>query len=215
MNVKEVLSVSRVSKREDVFYSMFREFGESIAKAGKTFYEIVEGYPETATRIPEIKSYESMCDEHMKNIMTELYSSFITPFDREDITELTRQLDAIVDAMEGCAARFELFHVDKMHKEAIEMAKITAHATSELAAALDNFKEFKKDRSVMEKAISIGHIEDEGDMVYRHGLARMYEEKHDPLETLKWTGLLDKMEDALDACADAASTMQAVIIKNA
>ena len=73
--------------KEDVFYTMFREFGDKIVETAEEYVVIMEGYPETAARIPQMKVYERECDEKVQHIMKELYASFVTPFEREDISD--------------------------------------------------------------------------------------------------------------------------------
>lgn len=67
----------------------------------------------------------------------------------------------------------------------------------------------------MEALIETADIEDRGDKVYRGALGNVFREKGDPIETVKWKSLLDKMEDTLDACKAVASAVLAVIVKNA
>ena len=93
--------------KEDVFYTMFREFGDKIVETAEEYAVIMEGYPETAARIPQMKVYERECDEKVQHIMKELYASFVTPFEREDISDLALRLDDIVDGMNSVAERLD------------------------------------------------------------------------------------------------------------
>ena len=66
--------------KEDIFYTLFKEFGAKIVETAEEYSTILDGYPETAARIPQMKVYERECDEKVQRIMKELYTSFVTPF---------------------------------------------------------------------------------------------------------------------------------------
>ena len=94
-------------KKEDPFYTMFKEFGVDIVACAEDYDKLVNGYPETASMIPLMKVHEDRCDAHVRGIMQELYASFVTPFDRDDISDLALRLDDVVDGMEAVSIRFK------------------------------------------------------------------------------------------------------------
>ena len=95
-------------KKEDAFYTMLKQLVATIEDAAVEYERVIAGYPETISSTPQIKVYETECDEQVKKIMEELYKAFITPFDREDISELALALDDIVDGMNGVVRRFDM-----------------------------------------------------------------------------------------------------------
>lgn len=208
--------MSRVKRKEDVFYRLFREYSEKIVATGEVYKRIFSNeYPVPATLIHSMKDYENICDDQAKKIFMELSNSFITPFDREDISVLTKRMDDVVDYMEAAASRMELFDVQKMRPEAVRLAEITVQAIGELAKIMDRLSNFKKDSTVMELALGVDLIEDEGDVVYKTALADLFREGVPTLEIMKWSRVLDRMELALDACEHACDIVQGVVMKNA
>lgn len=208
--------MSRVKRKEDVFYRLFREYGEKIVAAGEVYARIFsEEYPVPPALIHSMKDYETICDDQARKIFMELSNSFITPFDREDISTLTKRIDDIVDYMEAASGRLELFDVQDMRPEAIRLAQITVQAIGELAKVLDRLSNFKKDGTVMELALGVDIIEDEGDAVYKTALADLFREDVPTLEIMKWSRVMDRMELALNACEHACDIVQGVVMKNA
>ena len=106
--------MSRVSRKEDQFYGMLKELADGIKAASEPFGKMVSGWPESISLIPKIDEYEAICDGHVSSIIDELNTSFITPFDREDLSDLALELDNIVDGMEDVAIRYELYDVGNM-----------------------------------------------------------------------------------------------------
>ena len=80
--------MSRVSKKEDQFYEMFQELSAKILSASDCYFDIISTYPEHMDRLEEMKQYETDCDKMLSRIFEHLSESFITPFDREDISSL-------------------------------------------------------------------------------------------------------------------------------
>lgn len=208
--------MSRVSKKEDLFYRLLQEFSKKVVDAGDIYYEIIAGYPESVDRIPEMKQVEVECDEKMRNLLIELYQSFITPFDREDIAALVNRLDDIVDDMEHIVRRFDLYHVSAERPEALELARCAQDGTKELARMFEVFPTFKKDTGVMEQVKKVHDIEDKADDIYHAAIARLYDETDSTAtHLLKWNTLFNRMEDCVDACKAVATIASNVVLKNA
>ncbi len=207
--------MSRVSRIEDQFYGKFIELAVEVAACAEVFDDIAHNYPAHKNLIPEVKEYEVKCDAIMRETLNLLENSFITPFDREDINLLVRELDHIADGMDNAAARFDLYDIDAMRPEAVQMADLILQASNELKELFDHFANFKKDPVVREKMHTVGTIEDEGDTVSRQGLANIFRENVDAVEVLKWKSLLDTMEQTVDSCKGVANVVRSVLMKNA
>ncbi len=207
--------MSRVKQREDVFYRMLGQFGSELVKTSDLYLNVFDAYPAADDLIVRMHEQEHACDDCTYQMMVELAQSFITPFDREDIVALTRCLDDVADAMDNVAARLEIFHVNKMHPDAVRMAELTVQTVAQVKQMLDCLPDFKKDKHVVEVCKKISDLEDQGDEVYHSALSTLYEEDVNPLHALKWTKLFDKMEDALDSCKEAGNVVLGVVIKNA
>lgn len=206
-------------KKEDIFYTLLKEFGVEIQKTAEDYVELLKGYPDTANLIPLMRVHEDRCDECVKKIMEQLLDSFITPFDRDDISELATKLDDVVDSMTGVAVSMELFNTSGTRIEATQMAELTRAAVGEIKIMLDHLPDYKTDRLVLTKAISVGHIENEGDTVYEAALSRLFhEEDLDEFRrghVVSWMRIFDSMEACLNSCDGAARVVRDVVMKSA
>ena len=207
--------MSRVRHIENQFYDKFIELAHEVAAASEVYVDICQNWPAAKSRIPEVKEYEVKCDAIMRETLTLLENSFITPFDREDINALVRELDHIADGMDNATARFGLYDIDGMRPEAMQMAELTNKACKELSELFEHFENFKKDPVVRDKMHTIGAIEDEGDTVSRNGLANIFRADISAVEVLKWKSLLDTMESTVDSCKGVANVVRSVLMKNA
>ena len=207
--------MSRVKQREDVFYRMLDQFGSELVKTSDLYLNVFDAYPDADDLIKQMHGQEHACDDCTQRLMVELAQSFITPFDREDIVALTRSLDDVADAMDNVATRLEIFHVNKMHPDAIHLAELTVKTVAQVKQMLDYLPDFKKDKRVTEVCKEICDLEDQGDHIYHRALSTLYEDDVNALHALKWTKLFDKMEDGIDSCKEAANVVMGVFIKNA
>ena len=202
-------------KKEDIYYTLLKQLAKVLVDAGEEYVTILSGYPETYTRLPRMKMLETQADETVRDIMTRLYTSFITPFDREDIGELALAMDNVVDYMEAVTIRLDLFNVREMRPEAIELSKLTLTAVQEMQEMIEHLPDYKHDEMVMKKAIAVGHVEDGGDEVYENALRVLFrEDETRGKESLAWLRIFDRMEHCLDSCDKAAGVVRNVVLKS-
>ncbi len=206
-------------KKEDEFFTLLKDFAALIVETSEEYAGIVHDFPNSMSRIPQMKVYETNCDDRVKTIMSKLYTSFITPLDREDISNLALAMDNVTDAMYGVTMRLDLFNLKDMRLEAEQIADLTVRAVKEMQEMINRLPDYNKSpEPVMEKAISVGDIEDEGDTVYQNALRRLFREDEtaaDGKYAVTWLRIFDRMEQVLDACDDAAGIVRAVIMKSA
>lgn len=207
--------MSRISKKNDVFYHAFEEMGHALPEVAAQFKDIIERWPDSEADVTIMSAWERRCDEICAGVIIELNRSFITPFDREDINQIIRTMDEVVDQMEECAVRFSSYKVHAMVPEAAQMAELLFEACHALDVLMQHLSQFKKDPVVMQQILTVSKLEDKGDTVHRNGIAAVFEHPADPIHTLKWKSLLDTMEAALDTCKLVANQVQSVVMKNA
>ncbi|MFZ2755654.1 MAG: DUF47 family protein, partial [Atopobiaceae bacterium] len=159
--------MGRIQHKEDAFYVMLREFSESLIGSGESYAAIMRDYPDCDEAIARMKEDELACDQKVRALLELCSRSFITPFDREDISAATRGMDDVIDGMEGVVCRLGLFSVKEIKPEAIELADLTLQAIRELNAVFVHLPDFKRDTMVMVKVVEVSRLEDEGDKVYR------------------------------------------------
>lgn len=204
-------------KKEDMFYTLLKDFAALVVEAAEEYSGIIAEFPESKSRIPQMKVYEANCDERVKEIMNRLYTSFITPIDREDISALALALDDVVDSMYGVAVRLDLFNISDQRLEAQQLAELTLSGVKMIQEMIDHLPQYKKDHVVMEKAIEVSNIEDEGDTVYQNALRRLFSPDEDASGkyAVTWLRIFDRMELCLDACDGVASVVRDVVMKDA
>lgn len=201
-------------KKEDVFYELFDEFIHKIIAAGEAFSDLVNNFDDVADKVANMKVMETDCDMQAHKILKKMNESEDLPFDKEDMYALTRDMDDIVDSIEEVSNRFVVFDIREMKPEAVTMAELLLQCIRELDVLFKNLKDIKTNPAVMTQIIEVNRIENEGDIVYRRALTKLFRNEENPIEVLKWKELFDVLEDSLDACENVANIVEGLVMKH-
>ena len=201
-------------KKEDVFYELFDEFIHKIIAAGEAFSDLVNNFDGVADKVANMKVMETDCDMQAHKILKKMNESEDLPFDKEDMYALTRDMDDIVDSIEEVSNRFVVFDIREMKPEAVTMAELLLQCIRELDVLFKNLKDIKTNPAVMTQIIEVNRIENEGDIVYRRALTKLFRTEENPIEVLKWKELFDVLEDSLDACENVANIVEGLVMKH-
>ena len=204
-----------LKKKEDVFYTLFIEYARKIEIVGEKFLDLIEQYENVEEKVEKIKVLETECDMHAHDILNKLNVAFITPFDREDIYNVTKQMDDIVDCIEEASNRFVVFDVKEIRKESMLMANLILQSTRELVVLFENLPDLKKNDLVKTQIIEVNRLENEGDVIYREALMKLFREDINPIELIKWKHIFEQIENSLDSCENVANIIEGVAMKYA
>lgn len=204
-----------LKKKEDIFFELFAESATKVVAVGEAFMDLVKHYENVPEKVARIKEMETECDMQVHKILKKLNSSFITPLDREDIYEIAKEIDDIVDSLEEVANRFLIFEVKAMRPEAVAMTEIILQSIIELEMLFQNLSQIKKGDIIMEKIIEVNCLENQGDVIYRQALHTLFKEEKDPIELIKWKHIYEQLEESLDSCENVANMAEGVVMKYA
>jgi uncharacterized protein Yka (UPF0111/DUF47 family) len=79
---------------------------------------------------------------------------------------------------------------------------------AEAVALLDGFRDSSK------HLIELRDLEDEGDRLVRDAVAGLFRSGQDPISIIRWKEIYEQLEDAVDACENAADVLEAIVVKN-
>src|SRR5262245_42349015 len=159
----------------------------------------------------EIKEVEHKCDFITHEIIQRLNRTFVTPIDREDIHELARSLDDVMDAIDASAALVRLYRLEQVRFGSRELSHIISASTREIRLALEALEQ---KRGVATHAVEINRLENEADRAHQQAVSRLFDEEPNPIVVIKWKETLDFLEDATDRCEDVANVIEGVIVKH-
>ena len=202
----------RLIPREARFFDDFVAMAEQIRLGAAMLEEMLAPDKPIWDKADQIKEVEHKCDFLTHEIIQRLHRTFVTPLDREDIHELARSLDDVMDAIDASAAVVRLYSIEHVRPDARELVRIIKASTDEMVKAL---KALERRDGVAEPAVEINRLENEADRVHYAAVRRLFEEERDPIVIMKWKEILDFLEDATDRCEDVANAVEGIVVKHA
>ncbi|GHT36887.1 hypothetical protein FACS1894181_05290 [Bacteroidia bacterium] len=206
----------KLKPKEDKFFSLLHEMGEIIVAASKLMIECVKAYnhDDAVVYYRKIKDLEHEADAVQTRIFEELNNSFITPFDREDIKDLSETLDDVVDLINSCAKRIMLYNPKQMPESAISLSGLVLESANYLLLAIEELDTFKKRPArIRELCAQVEAVEKKADGVYEQFLIDLFEKEKDAVEIIKLKDILHELEKASDAAQVVSKSLKTVIIK--
>lgn len=201
----------RLIPREEKFYEDFRMMADHLRHGARLLEAMLAVDPPVASKALEIKEVEHQCDFLTHEIIQRLNKTFVTPIDREDIHELAKTLDDVMDAIDNAASLIPLYRIDKVLPGARELTRVIIQQTDEIRAAVEALE---KRTGVLERTIEINRLENEADRIHQTALGRLFDEESNPIMVLKWKEIYDLLEEATDACEDVANLLENVVVKH-
>jgi predicted phosphate transport protein (TIGR00153 family) len=201
----------KIIPQDKVYFKLFRELGESVREAGEALTRLAEDDCLVAATAAELKKIEHHADDLTHELLRRMESTFVTPFDREDIHMLADRLDEIVDTTEEVARLAAVFQIERLNGPTGEMARILGRACSQVADAV---AALPATAPVLEATQAVRTTETDGDALYYTALAELFDNSKDPLEVIKWKDIIAHLETAIDACEDVAGTLEGIALKH-
>jgi predicted phosphate transport protein (TIGR00153 family) len=202
----------RLIPKEERFYDDFEAMAVQIKHGADLLDEMMAPDRPIWDKADEIKEVEHKCDFLTHEIIQRLNRTFVTPLDREDIFELARSLDDVMDAIDASASIVRLYHIESVRPGARELTRLVRDSADQVVAAI---KALEKRTGVAERAVEINRLENEADRAHQAAVSALFNDEKDAIVIIKWKEILDFLEQATDRCEDVANVLEGVVVKHA
>jgi predicted phosphate transport protein (TIGR00153 family) len=200
----------RIRPVDTTFYDLLSDAAAHLVEGAALLAEML-GDGNDRSRIAErMRDAEHAADETTHEIVRRVNSTFVTPFDREDIYALASGLDDVMDLMEEAVDLVLLYEVETLPAELadqVEVLQRCAELTAEVMPRLRTMKDLE------EYWIEVNRLENAGDKSYRRILARLFGGAYEALEVLKLKDVVDSLEGAVDAFEKVANIIEQIAVK--
>jgi len=203
--------------KDDTFFVLFEKDSDNLLLAARIFKELMAeqtSREERAQKIRRVEELEHRGDEITHQIYSALGTTFITPYDREDIHALASTLDDILDYIKGASSRIVLYRVKKVTPEMERLAVMIYESVEQLNTAIGLLRNLKNAAAIKECLVRVHSIENEADDLFERAIASLFEDEDDPIQLIKNKELLVSLETATDQCEDVANVIETIIVKN-
>jgi predicted phosphate transport protein (TIGR00153 family) len=205
--------------REERFHELLAADTQNLLRAARLFVDIagtVGTLEDRKVRVVQLKAIEHEGDQITRQIFEALNSTFITPFDREDIRWIATDIDDVLDALEGVAQHLILFELNEAPEALRQFAAILLEMTEQIGRSTDLVWDMANAKQIQESVVRISELENRADSLYGTMIASLFKDDgHSPTEIMKWKVVYDGLEDACDLCKDFTHVLGNVVLKNA
>jgi uncharacterized protein len=161
--------------------------------------------------VRDVKEKEHTGDSLTRDVVALLNRTFVTPIDRDDIYRLASAIDDVCDRINDAASRIGRFGVEAIQSGAQRQGELLVRATTKLEAAVDNLDGFKDSTVLLDE---LRALEEEGDELLSESLGTLFSARVDPVDIIRWKDIHERLEDAVDACENAADVLEGIFVKN-
>lgn len=205
----------RILPREPFFFDLFEKHAGLTCEGARLFQDLVDHLTTPGAKAKRIKEVEHEADVITHRTVERLHRTFITPIDRDDIHRLISRMDDIMDAIDAASERLWLYEITESTDTARELARILTSATTALRDAVSGLRNLKMAKGVLACCVEVNRLENEGDALFRTGLARLFKEgAADPLWVMKWKEIYEMLEHAIDRCEDVANIVEGILLES-
>ena len=200
----------RIRPVETSFYDLFTEMANHLVEGANLLAQMLDSSTDKAALGEQMREAEHQADETTHKIIKRANSTFITPFDREDIYRLASSLDDVMDFMEETVDLVGLYELGDLPADFAPQVEVLQRATQLTAEAMPRLRTMK---DLDEYWIEINRLENQGDRSYRRIVAHLFGGSYKSLEVLKLKDVVDSLEHAIDALESVANTVEQIAVK--
>jgi len=197
------------------FFDLFEKQSNCAIEAAKYFSVLALKGTITEEDVRKMHDIEHDGDDHAHKIMDELNKTFITPFDREDIHRLAKEIDDIIDMLYTITNRIRIYKISGSNKTLVEFAAVIEKSTQAVSCAVRALRNIKNIKTIQDSCVEINSLENVGDDMRDKALGDLFEHEKDPVEVIKWKEIFQDSETVLDICEDVAHVVSNILVKQA
>lgn len=200
----------RLVPREESFFDLFEEMASKVHQGAEELLDLLKNYSDLDRKTGRVLDIEHEGDEITHEVMRRLNTTFVTPFDREDIHRLATGLDDVLDHIEAAAEYLQLHKIEEPIPQMVSLAETLSNAAAKTAEAMPGLRKMKALESYW---VEINRLENEGDRFYRRTIAELFSGDFKAMDVLKFKDIIEEIEQAIDRLEDVANTIESIVLK--
>ncbi|MFV0370367.1 MAG: DUF47 domain-containing protein [Azonexus sp.] len=206
--------------KEGKYFDYFNAHGDLIRQGGKTLRQLIDALagvdPNGGVHAlaDEVDRLEREADKVTHELLSQLHSAFITPFDRDAIHGLINSMDDILDVMQDVAESLSLYDIQRVPAEACAMAEITEKSCLKVNEQVRLLNNMDNAPQILALCKEIDELEGEVDRLLRKCMSKAFREEQDVRELIKLKEIYQLLESVTDRCKDVAGCIEAIVLEN-
>jgi predicted phosphate transport protein (TIGR00153 family) len=199
------------------FFEQFARSAELDRQGATILLDMLESWTDLDRKARQLKDIEHAADENTHEIFGALNVTFVTPLDREDMSELASALDDVIDWTEEASRRLQLYRLSGPTPLAKRLARVLLDQTEQLVRAVPFIENTKNAERLEEATHEIHRLENEGDDLFAEALGKLYDEAGDipgVIRATRWGDIYQVLETATDKAEHVAVVLNNIALKH-
>jgi predicted phosphate transport protein (TIGR00153 family) len=201
----------RLTPQRRGFFDLFTQASANARAISRLLVDLLEEWPDDREKLRDIRELEHEGDRLTHEVIDLLNRTFVTPFDRDDMYRLASVIDDVCDHVDEAAGNIAGYGVDQIRPKAKEQAQVILRSAEKLNEAVGLLEGFKDSSSQLH---ALRDLEDEGDRLNRDAVSELFSSGEDPIGVIRWKDIHEQLEEAVDACENAADVLEGILVKN-
>lgn len=205
--------LGRIFSKSHQFFDDFDSHAALISEAAQKLHQGLLAPFSHFEWLP-IKMLERQANEVMRKCVEKLHKTFITPLDRDQIYQLIRRMDDIINCIDKVANRITLYQIHEATKELLNLSSIVLKTVLEVEKSVNVLRNLKHSALIEQSCTEIQRLEHEANAALREAIAHLFAEEQDAREIIKWKELYEGLENATNCCADTGDVMIGILLES-
>jgi predicted phosphate transport protein (TIGR00153 family) len=213
-----MLARLRLIPQDERFFDLFNRGAANTLEGARILHDLLTNFVDVERKARHLKDIEHTGDEITHEVFGALHRTFVTPIDREDISNLASALDDVIDWIEEVARRLNLYRIDQPTPIARQFARVILEQVEQIARAVPLLEHRDQAETLNSATQEIHRLENEADDLLADAIATLYDgvtEVPQLIIAMRWNDLYQLMEDATDKAEAVATALSNIALKNA
>jgi uncharacterized protein len=194
------------------FFDDFSLAAQNLSECVDRFKDVLADTSEASERHVAVKEVERAGDDYTSQILTRLDSTFVTPFDPEDIQRLAQGIDDVVDDIYHVSEMVVLTNVTDLIPEVIEQVEVLSQMASKVVELFERFEDMRGLKPIIAE---VEALESEGNRIYRRAVARLFSGEMGAVDVIRWKDIIESLEAVFDRIEDMTNIVTTIVVKQA
>jgi uncharacterized protein len=207
----------RLLPRTGDFFGMFEAHATTIVAAAQALTKLVDGGTPHEEYITEIHRQEHLADDVIRQVLTSVRRTFLTPFDRGAITSLIGAMDDAIDEMQSTSRAVDIYDLRSFEPEMREMVAMITEQANLTAEAIPLLRDIGRNGArIHEITGKVVRLEGDADDAHAKGLKRAVQaQAEQPMKFIVSREIYKHLERITDAFEDVANEIDGIVIDHA
>jgi predicted phosphate transport protein (TIGR00153 family) len=208
----------RFMPREVKFFDLFNAHTKEIVRGADALVallaELNRSQDAAMAHAEAIDTIEARADKITDETISMLHATFITPIDRDEIHQLIKHLDDVLDTIQDAAGTIATYDVRRATPHAIRFGEIIRACVESLEQAVNLLHDMDNGQEILSVCAEISRLESEADRVLRDAMSKLFREENDMRELIKLKATYELLETVTDCCERVANIIESIVLEN-